>query len=507
MLTNKVAFGAIWLLAGKFLSHMIAFVGMVIVAKLLMPEDLGIIYMAMGTMAIIASLTDLPVAMALIQIKDPTKQDFDTAFTLQLLRGLLVATTVTLMAWPTSVIFNDERFQPIMMVLAIYPLLSGLRNSNFEVKAREMKFSFEFRMMLTAKVASFLVMVALAFYWRSYWAIVFGQLTLVGVQSLMTYVLCPVLPGISLKNWKKLFNFSIWLGVGWFVNQLNWRSDTLLSGQVIGPSTAGYYTVGAQLTQESSQMIIQAGLRSLFAAFSQIQDDLERLRRGYLNAQAVSFAIVMPLMFGLGSVADKLIPLFYGDKWLQSVVVVQLAAPVAAFATLNGPAQSIALALGNTRTIFIRDVIALSIKLPLVTLGVFQYALFGLPNALVGILVGSMISSAIMLMINFTMVKRFLDLPVRRQITNILRQLSAGVVMVGAVWAARQVIEIQGGLWQQLFLIALVAAIGAATYIAVSVASWMALGRPDGLETKLGGALGKLKSKLTERPAANEAAS
>ena len=507
MLTNKVALGALWLLVGKFMSHIIALGGMVIVARLLMPEDMGIIYMAMGMMAIIGSLTDLPVAMALIQIKNPTKTDFDTAFTMQFLRGVLVATTVTLMAWPTSLIFNDERFQPLMMVLAIYPFLSGLRNSNFEVKAREMKFSFEFRMMITAKVASFLVMVAMAYYTRSYWAIVFGQLTLVGVQSLMTYVLCPVLPGISLKNWKKLFNFSIWLGVGWFVNQVNWRSDVLLAGGVLGKATAGHYTVGAQLTQESSQMIIQAGLRSLFAAFSQIQDDLERMRRGYLNAQAVSFAVVMPLMFGLGSVADKLIPLIYGEKWIQAVIVVQLTAPVAAIATLNGPAQSIALALGNTRTIFFRDVLALAIRLPLVVTGLFQYELFGLPNALVGILVGHMVAASIMLMINFSMVKRFLDLPVRNQITNVLRQLSAGVIMVGAVWAVRQVIEIHGGLWQQLFLIGAVAAIGAATYIVVSVASWMAFGRPDGLETKLGDALGKLKSKLTERSAANEAAS
>ena len=505
MLTNKVAFGAIWLLAGKFLSHIIALGGMVIVARLLMPEDMGIIYMAMGMMAIIGSLTDLPVAMALIQIKDPTKKDFDTAFTMQFIRGMVVATTVTLMAWPISQIFDDDRFQPLMLVLAIYPFLSGLRNSNFEVKAREMKFSFEFRMMLTAKIASFLVTVALAYYWRSYWAIVFGQLTLVGVQSLMTYVLCPILPGISLKNWRKLFNFSIWLGVGWFVNQVNWRSDVLLAGGVLGKSTAGHYTVGAQLTQESSQMIIQAALRSLFAAFSQIQDDLERMRRGYLNAQSVSFAIVMPLMFGLGAVADKLIPLIYGEKWLLSVIVVQMTAPVAAFATLNGPAQSIALALGNTRTIFFRDVMALMIRLPLVVTGLFQYELFGLPNALVGILTGHMISAAIMLMINFAMVKRFLDLPVWRQITNVLRQLSAGIVMVGAVWAARQVIEIQGGLWQQLLLIGLVSAIGAATYIAISLVSWLIMGRPVGLESKLGDAIGKVRSKLSERSAANEA--
>ena len=505
MLTNKVAFGALWLLVGKFLSHIIALGGMVIVARLLMPEDMGIIYMAMGMMAIIGSLTDLPVAMALIQIKDPTKKDFDTAFTMQFIRGMVVATTVTLMAWPIAQIFDDDRFQPLMLVLAIYPFLSGLRNSNFEVKAREMKFSFEFRMMLTAKIASFLVTVALAYYWRSYWAIVFGQLTLVGVQSLMTYVLCPVLPGISLKNWRKLFNFSIWLGVGWFVNQVNWRSDVLLAGGVLGKSTAGHYTVGAQLTQESSQMIIQAALRSLFAAFSQIQDDLERMRRGYLNAQAVSFAVVMPLMFGLGAVADKLIPLIYGEKWLLSVIVVQMTAPVAAFATLNGPAQSIALALGNTRTIFFRDVMALMIRLPLVVTGLFQYELFGLPNALVGILTGHMISAAIMLMINFAMVKRFLDLPVWRQITNVLRQLSAGIVMVGAVWAARQVIEIQGGLWQQLLLIGLVSAIGAATYIAISLVSWLIMGRPVGLESKLGDAIAKVRSKISERSAANEA--
>ena len=88
MLTNKVALGAFWIFFGRISSHIIALGSTLIVARLLSPEAFGLIALAMSMMAIISAMVDLPVAMALIQLKDPTKQDFDTAFTMSLMPSI-----------------------------------------------------------------------------------------------------------------------------------------------------------------------------------------------------------------------------------------------------------------------------------------------------------------------------------------------------------------------------------------------------------------------------------
>lgn len=495
MLSNKVALGAAWLFFGKMLSHIVALLGTLVVARLLTPEAFGLIALAMSIMAIVAALTELPVSMALIQLKDATKQDYDTAFTLSVMRGSIVAVLICVAAWPAAMIYNDERLGPLVLTFALYPLIAGFGNSNFERRAREMKFNYEFSMMLAAKLASFIATVAFAYYTRSYWAIAIGQLALVGVQTLMTYILCPILPGISLKSWKRLFNYSIWLGIGWFVNQVNWRSDMLLIGGVLGQKTLGHYTVGTQLTNESTQMVIQAVQKSLFAAFSQIQDEKARMRRGYLNAQIVTFALVMPMAFGLAATADWALPLLFGEKWRDAVIVVQLSAPIAAFMTMTAPSRALALATGRTRLTFFVDLLALAVRLPLIIIGVMQFGL-------VGVLVGRALAGAFMLFVNMAMVRHLIGLGVIAQLVNITRPLFAGGVMLAAVFGMRQVVHFQGSFLERLAELGLVAGVGAAVYISVSLTTWVMAGRPEGLETRLGGAFGKLRAKLSGGEAA-----
>ncbi|MBB34250.1 MAG: hypothetical protein CME88_15155 [Hirschia sp.] len=498
MLTNKVALGAFWIFFGRISSHIIALGSTLIVARLLSPEAFGLIALAMSMMAIISAMVDLPVAMALIQLKDPTKQDFDTAFTMSLIRGVLVAGVVAALAWPVTAFYNDDRLFPLMLAFAGIPLLSSLRNSNFEVKAREMKFNFEFSMTLVGKLAGTAATIYIAYAYKSYWAIAIGQLVMVGMQTLMTFVLVPVIPGLSLKSWKKLFNYSAWLGVGWFVNQINWRSDMLMVGAHLGKTTLGHYSVGNQLTTESTQMIIQAVMRSLFSAFSSIQDEMERLRRGFLNAQKVAFAVVMPIAFGLAAMADWMIPLLFGSKWVAVVFVVQMTAPVAAFNTMTAPAKALAMAMGQTRTIFIRDCISLAVRLPLMFYGLIEYGL-------VGVLVARAVAAVFMLVINMMMVRKFIDLKVTTQFLNISRQLFCGFVMLAAVWGMRQLVHFEGEFTEKFINMCLVIMGGAVAYVAASLITWLMTGKPNGLESRVQDVLGKVSAKLhkkTEAPAA-----
>ena len=404
MLNNKVAFGALWLFSARFLSLTIGLIGSIIVANILGPEAVGIVAFAMSMTVLLSAAVDLPVAMALIQLKDPQKEDFDTAFTLSLIRGLIVCALILVAAYPMSLIGDQVGSDPhtfnLLLVLAFFPLLNCLKNPYFERKAKNMEFNFEFYMQLTAKIASFIASVGIAYYFKTYWAIAAGLLVMAGVQVLMTYIMVPTFPTFSLKSWKKLFSFSGWLGLAWFVNQLNWKADVMLIKQWLGASTLGNYHQGNQLTQETTQTIIQAVLRSLYSAFSSIQDDFERLRRGVLKAQSATFAIVTPIGFGMAATADMFMPLLLrGDEWNAAIIVVQLGAPITSIYTLYTPAQALAMALGKTKLVFYRDLLNFAVRFPMLIVGVLMWQL-------PGILIARAASSVVFALVNLGMIKQ-----------------------------------------------------------------------------------------------------
>ena len=507
MLKNKVALGAVWLFFGKFLSHLIALGGFVIIAGFLTPEDVGLVGVTMAMMSIIAAAADMPVSMALIQLKDPEKHDFDTAFTLSLIRGVVVTILISAAAIPVAMIYNEPRYTPLMFAIAVYPLLLSFRNPNFERKARAMKFSFEFSMMLTAKIVSFLLTVAIAYYTRSYWALIIGQLAFAAVQAIMTYVLCPIFPWFSLKSWKKLFNFSVWLGLGWFVNQLNWRADMLMVGGLPDKNTKGHYSYANQITNETIQMINQAASKSLFSAFSLIQTEPDRVRRGYLTSQRTVFALIAPIALGLAATADWLIPLLFSPQWYPMIMIIQFSAPIAALMSMVAPANALAMSMDRTKELFFRDLFGLGVRLPMLVYGLMFHGL-------VGILLARAAAGVVMALVNMGMSKRYIQLSFWKQFSNVLRPMLCGFIMLGVVFGMRQIVPYEGG-WladltvslpkpeymQKLIALMLVAGTGALAYVIASILTWHMAGRPEGLESRLGGAFGKVMSKIKGKPA------
>lgn len=495
MLSTRTALGAIWLFAGRFLNIGIGLASTIIMARLLMPADIGIVTLAMSVMVVASAAAELPVGAALIQLKDPTEDDFNTAFTLSVLRGLIIFVIMMALAWPVAYAFKNSltahprELAYLIMAFALYPLVLGFQNANFEQWARELKFDREFLMSVTAKVVAFVVSVWMAYEFRNYWALVVQQLLLAGVSVLMTYILRPKLCGFSLKSFKRIFNFSVWLGLGWLVNQINWRSDNFVIGAELGEDTLGQYSMGSNLANESTQMAIQAILRSLYSGFSQIQADRGRLQAAYLKAQSMTLAFVLPIGLGLSILADVLVPILLGPNWHMAVIVVQVSAPIAAILTLTGPSQALGMALGRTRTIFFRDVFALVTRLPMLLIGIFT-------AGLIGVLVARAASGVVMLIVNLGMVRNFIGITLISQLVNTWRSLLSGALMMMGVVGARHWVKVEGEPLQQFFALGVLVGVGGVIYVGLHAVLWLISGRPEGPETKLLEMVEKVRTKL-----------
>ena len=478
MLAKQVVKGVSLLLAGRIFANMLGFISTIVVARLLVPEDFGLVALATSAFAIISSLVELPTGTALIQLKDLSDHDFDTAWTLGLLKGLAVCGMMLLAAWPMAFIFEDQRLIGLMAALAIYPIILGFRNSYFEGFAREMKFSREVVLDIGSKLASIAASIGIAFVFRSYWALPAGVIASGIVATLVSFLLMPRRPRLSLKSFHRIFHFSVWLGASSVVNQLNWQSDPLIMGRILGPALLGQVSVGGQFVGRIDEVTRPPLFRSLFSAFSRIQDDPERMRTAYLSSQAFCVAGLLPVGLGISAVAIPLIPLILGDKWHIAGVVVAFCGVMSATMALTAPAQPLSLALGRTRTLFERDAIGLLIRVSCIVVGILTYGLTGL-------LIGMLLASFVLLCINVSLVRLFIGVSAWRQCANVARSLAAGALMWGVVfWMARFVPT--SGPWDaRAASVATLVGVGAVVYGGTHLLLWRLNGCPNGVEQKL----------------------
>lgn len=489
MLTESVARGASWLLLGRLLSQAIGFVGMMFAARLLAPEDVGLAFIAITVMTLVGAILEFPTAAALIHFEKPSRDDYDTAWTLGVLRGLVVAVLLLALSWPIAMFYEDERLFPLMVLVSVYPLILGCRNAYMEEFARDMVFSPEAFTEIAIKLTSAVTIVAVAMATGSYWALPIGLVASGVAGVLVSFVLKPKFPRLTLVSFRRIFGYSVWLGLSHIFRHLSWKADGLFVGR-LGTTAMGYYSYGTQLSERMSTLLTAPMNRSLFSAFSSIQKDGDRLNRAFLLSMSFTFAAMLPLGLGISALAEPIVRVMFGEEWLAATVVLMLSGPVIGLNNLNMPASALAMSLGRTKLLFIRNFTIFMVRiLPLI----WAMQAFGLE----GVLWSRLGTAVFSICISFWMVKHMVGIPILRQVGALGRTVVSALVMYAAVHGIRDAILIESGpVMVQFASMCLIASIGAAIYFAVHGLLWLAQGRPLGPESKVLGGLEKVGDKL-----------
>ena len=472
---HSVFRAAAWLTGGKIIGYGLGFISTIVLARILMPADFGVIALAMAVVGVTSAVLELPVTLALIQMGDPTDDDFNTAWTLSILRAIAIAILLVIIAHPIAQFFHMPHVGNVITVLAIQPLIFGLRNPHFERYARELKFSWDITNDLIAKLAQFMVCLVIAVIWKSYWAFVAGSLISTAVGLVITYIAYPKLPRFSLVSSRRLFGFSVWLGLGAMINQLNAQTGRFVVGSMFGQSSLGQFDIGSRLSTEISQFLLIPITRSLFSAFSRIVSDMDRVRAAYLRSQATTIAIVMPVGVGLGLLADLIVPLLLGEKWEPAVLIVQVYAPTMAMTVMTAPIRSIGMALDRTRDLVVRDCVALMVRVVGLLGGAYFFGFSGF-------LVAYCLATLVIVFINLGFLGKFTQVSIIRQLTNVSRSLMSVVCMVIVVFVARSFVGPFESPWLTGAEVGVLSVLGAASYFSAHCMLWHVSGRPDGPE-------------------------
>lgn len=479
MLASRIAKGAIWLVGARLATKTLDLVAMLIVARLLVPADFGLFALAATVLLVMEAVTDLSLSNAIVQMHEPPEAVYDTAFTLNLARGLIVFVVLLAIASPFAHFYGDPRLSPIISAVAAVPVLRSLASPRLAHLQRQLIFRPIFYLESAGKIAAFAASVTAAILTRSHWALVAGMIANPAISTLFSYMVAPYRPAFGLRDWKPIFAFSGWLTLSNTVNTLNWQADRLFIGGQLGPGVLGQYTVGSELASLPTNAPIQPMMQALYAGFSKIKGDQDRLRAAYLLSQSFVLAVALPLGVVVSVFAYPIVDLTVGPDWPITALVLQVLTPVLALQMITGPAQAIAMVTGNTSRIFVRDVWMLIVRLTLIVVGI---SLAGI----VGIIVARVASGLFIVELNISLVKRILGLGVASQLASPWRVYISSIVLALLLYLLGHELNVLGvARPADIPTIATVIAVSLPAYALCNFGLWL-FGRPaNSIEAKV----------------------
>jgi len=345
----SVAGGAALAVAMRWSDRLVGLASTLVLARLLIPEDFGIVAMASIVVGLIDVLLDMGVAITLIRNRDARQRDYDAAWTLRLLQSAVAAIALFLLAEPAAAYFRDARVAPVLQLLALSPLLAACENIGIVSFQKEMRFGMDFRFFVGKRITGCMLALSAAWILQSYWALVIGTLggRLAGVA--LSYAMHPMRPRFDLAGVPAILSFSTWNLVRGIGNYLNEHAHRLVVGRRASTVVMGEYTVASEIAALPSTELLAPLNRVMLPAFVEAKEDPERLREVFLLALGVQALIGIPAGAGMALVARDAVLTLLGERWLAAVPFVQVIGfnnVVAALCTSGG---YLMLALGRAR--------------------------------------------------------------------------------------------------------------------------------------------------------------
>ena len=318
--------GTFWSALSTIFSRGLRFVTTIVLARFLVPADFGLYAMAMLVIDIAEMLRDLGLGAALIQKKQLDDRHLTTCFWANEAIGIILWLITVAIAPAAAHFYKNPEVEPVLKILAMNFLISPLGSIPWVLLNRELRFKELMVAQTIATVARGASALVLA--WRGFgvWSLVWAPLISTAVGSVVNWGYCRWRPsfGWSWAHFGELLHFGKGIFGGRLLGYFSANSDYLMTGRFLGAQMLGYYNFSYELPHLAETQIVPVVTRVLFPVLSQIQDDVDRLRRGYLQSMRWIAMVSMPFAMGMCLTAPELIPTLYGAKWLPVVVPLQI---------------------------------------------------------------------------------------------------------------------------------------------------------------------------------------
>lgn len=377
-LKKKTISSMLWNAVQRFGTLTISFVGNMVLARMLSPDDFGCI----GMLAIFISLSEAFIdggfGSALIQKKDATQEDYSTIFYWNLFVAFILYAGLFFCSPAISRFYHMPVLSDVLRATSLVLIINGFSTIQTNILTKKLEFKLIAKINLIAMTIGVATAIVLAYRGWGVWSLVVKNLLAAFICSILLWVMTTWRPSFvfSWKSFKSLFSFGAFLLISRLLNTLFENIQGLVIGRYYSAKDLGYYTQAKKLDQLPSGSISQIVTRVTFPVFSQIADNRERLRQAVRKNILCTSYLFFPLQILLIVIAKDLIIFLFTDKWIESVPYFRILCIYSMFISINAINSNLFIAMGKSRLYFWVQLIKKIIGIILLIVGI-QFGVIG----------------------------------------------------------------------------------------------------------------------------------
>lgn len=341
-LPHRIVHGGLWQMLQKVASRGVSLVRTVVLARLLAPEDFGLFGIALLTQQTLDILLRIGVDAKLIHEADDTERLLDTAWTIKVVKAVVVAGGLLWTAPYVAAFFDAPRATPLIRVLSAVVLIQGLQNIGVVYFRKELELSKQFALNFSSSAMNLLVAVPAALVLGSAWALLVGMLAAAVTTFALSYTLHAYRPALEFSRRKlgEIVDFGKWIFGSSTLNFASVQGDDILLGRWLGAASLGVYQVAYRISNAVATEVTHVISGVTFPAYAKLQSRPERMREGFLATLSVTAMIVVPLAAAVVIFIPHFVRHIIGSQWTEAIGPVRILAVaglVRAFSACWGP--------------------------------------------------------------------------------------------------------------------------------------------------------------------------
>ena len=372
-LKRQTISGLAWKMAERISNQIVRFVIMIVLARLLMPEDYG----AIALVIIFVSLCDVilisGLGSPLIQKKEVDNADFSTILYCSLLLSILFYVLLYISAPSISYFYEMDVLCPVLRVLGIGVIISAISSVQNAYVSRNMQFKTFFFATLIGLLASGIIGIYMAYNGWGIWSLVGQTLSNQFINMLVVFLIVRWFPEkvFSFKKLREMWSFGWKILVATIINQLFGDIRTIIIGKFYSKQDLAFYNQGNSYPHLIVNNVNSSISSVLFPAIAKIQDDIPAVRNFLRRSIKTGSFVLFPTLFLFAAMSEPLVSLLLTDKWLPSVPIMQVICLSMSLSPISTPSQQAIKALGRSDITMQQEIIKKSVFLLIIIITSF----------------------------------------------------------------------------------------------------------------------------------------
>ncbi|GEM_PF-3081438 len=324
MSTKQLVSSSLFSVYGNFAVRFLGIASTAIMARLLAPEDFGLIALAAVVYELFVSLGDLGTQKYILKQPEIDNDIYNTTFTFRFINLNLMALLLIVLSDPIGRFYDTPVVTELLWIYAVCLSIKSLQNIYFFGFMRDLNYKPIVNVNILVKILSVAINIGFAFYFQDYRAIIYGVLCSVTLMVLRTYTMKLPVPKFKLQGLKSNWDFSKWLILEVFVGYIRGKADIMIVGKYFTTSQVGFYEVGKSNGSMPMQEIYSPLSNIILTALSKNKKQAPNNSNSDVEKGIIALSMILsPIFIGVFLFMDIFVSLLLGNKWLVALPIFQ----------------------------------------------------------------------------------------------------------------------------------------------------------------------------------------